>query len=137
MKFRDYIEKNAILKMSGITPDGDTVDIIKVGYYKESEEDFKNDNRYKGWMELDIHVFDNDEDYHLDAFINFTLNRVNDEFAVEVPEQYQLLGEYSKEKHLKMAELFDLINIYYNCISFSVSDMIKEGVKEDEIKKYS
>lgn len=137
MKFRDYIEKNAILKMSGLTPDGDTVDIIKVGYYAVSEEEFKKDNRYKGWLELDIHVFDNNGDYHLDVNINFTLNRVNDEFVVEVPEQYQLLGEYSKEKHLKMVELFELISIYYNCISFSVSDMLKSEVKENEIKKYS
>jgi hypothetical protein len=137
MKFRDYIEKNAILKMSGLTPDGDTVDVIQVGYYTVSEEEFKKDNRYTGWMILEIHVFDNDEDYILDVFMDFVLNREDDSFIVEVKDQYQLLGMHSKEEHLKMAELFDLLTIHYNSISFSVSDMLKSGVKENEIKKYS
>jgi len=137
MKFRDNVSENIKIRLSGLFPDGNTVNVIKVGYYNESEEDFKKDNQLKGWMILEIHVFDNDEDYILDVFMDFVLNREDDSFIVEVKDQYQLLGMHSKEEHLKMAELFDLLTIHYNSISFSVSDMLKSGVKENEIKKYS
>ena len=137
-KFRDYVSDNIELKMSGLTPDGNTVDVIKVGYYKESEEEIKKDNRYKGWVECDIHVFDlSSTDYHLNLEVNFALNRIDDKFFVELSDEYHLLGSYTIEKHIKMTELFDLIKIHSGNVTFSVDDMLKAGVKEDEIKKYS
>lgn len=138
MKFRDYVSDNIELKLSGLTPDGDTVDVTKVGYYIESEEEIKKDNRYKGWIEYDIHVFDHSNtDYHLYVSANFVLDRIDDKFFVELSGEYQLLGAYTIEKHIKMTEIFDLIAIHSNTVTFSVEDMLKAGVKEDEIKKYS
>lgn len=137
MKFRDYVSDNIILKLSGLTPDGDTVNITKVGYWKESEEEIKKDNRYKGWVEYNIHVFDSNTDYHLYASTNFALDRIDDKFIVELSGEYQLLGAYTIEKHIKMTELFDPITIYSNTVTFSVEDMLKAGVNEDEIEKYS
>lgn len=136
-KFRDYVSDNIELKLSGLTPNVDTVEITKVGYYIESEEEIKKDNRYKGWVEYDIHVFDPNTDYHLYVSANFALDRIDDMFIVELSGEYQLLGAYTIEKHIKMTELFDLITIYSNTVTLSVSDMLKEGVQEDEIEKYS
>lgn len=136
-KFRDYVSDNIELKLSGLTPDGDTVEITKVGYYIESEEEIKRDNRYKGWVECDIHVFDSNTDYHLYVSANFALDRIDDKFIVELSGEYQLLGAYTIEKHIKMTEIFDLITIYSNTVTFSVDDMLKAGVPEDEIEKYS
>lgn len=120
MSFRDNVSENIKIRLSGLFPDGNTVNVIQVGYYNESEEDFKKDNQLKGWMILEVHVFDNDEDYFLNVFMNFTLNREDDKFIVEVKDGYELLGMHSKEEHLKMAELFDLLTIHYNSISFSI-----------------
>ena len=62
---------------------------------------------------------------------------MDDKFFVELSDEYHLLGSYTIEKHIKMTEIFDLIKIHSGNVTFSVDDMLKAGVKEDEIEKYS